>query len=388
MMAEREAHERMREEKEKIQKDRKKKMIELAENAKKYAKKSDMEVANESRNVMLRKGASDLRDQDNDVVKLLKTFASRATAFTGRDAQLHDREEREKNEEEYERRMDTIMEIDRLRDIERREREESEKRSKRFEDRKVITEQIEERQRMRLIAAEAREQDNQAMKNLMKKYEDDDLRKAEQKKIEMAKSRQETMAMNEQAIARKRHAKEAVRKEMEDILVWQAMRDAELLKKEEEEAAVDQMKRDRQKKLLSQQEKALNRAGEMDELRSRRAFEEAERRARKRERDDYMKNKNSVAELLESRARQAKDKKERDESMKIYQEEEYRNALKVMAKGAERQDKEDKAKVASNHQHRILLNKQIQDDENRRLGYNHFKKIVFSINGTQTHPLL
>jgi len=353
-------------------------MIELGEHAKRMAKKSDIEIMKEAKEAAQRVGAQEQRDQQSDVVKLLKTLASRAAAFTIRDAQLGDKEQREKEHEEYDRRMDTIMEIDRLRDIERRESEETEKRKKRVDDRKVITEQIEERNRMRLIAAEAREQENQAMKSLMKKYEEDDQKKAERRKIEMEQSRRETIAMNEQAITRKRLAKESVKKEMEDILIYQAMKDAELAKREEDEAALEKLKKERQLKLLGQQEKAMNKAGELDELRARRAAEERERRERKKERDEFMKKKNEMAELVSSRLRQAQDKKEREASQIIFQQEEYKNALVHMAKAAEREERENKSKKQASNTHRILLNKQIQDDDSRkkRLGI-FIMKILF-----------
>lgn len=362
LQADRDELERIREEKMKKQRERKMKMIALGEQAKRAMKKSDMEVQKEARDQAQRLAAQDLRDQDNDVVKLLKTFASRATAFTIRDSQLKDKEEREAQAREYDRRMDTIMEIDRLRDIQRRETEEKEKLHKRIEDRKVINEQIAERQRMRDLAAEAREQENMAMKALMAKYKEEDEIKAQRRAAEAAESRKVTMAMNEQAIQRKIAAKEAVKKEMEDILIYQAMKDAELLKREQEEEAIENAKRERQKQLLASQEKAMNRAGEADELRARRAAEEAERRARKKERDEYMKRKNDTEELLRARAKQAEDKRIRAESEKIFQDEEYASALRFMAKGQEREDREAAVKQQKNNSHRILLNKQIMSD--------------------------
>lgn len=51
-----------------------------------------------------------------------------------------------------------VPQLDRLRDLTRRDAEEQAKKSKRVEDRKVITEQIEARQRAKLIRLEAREQ--------------------------------------------------------------------------------------------------------------------------------------------------------------------------------------------------------------------------------------
>jgi hypothetical protein len=366
MQAERDIMQKAKAEKEKIQLERKQRMIELGERAKLLAKKSDSEIRKEAIETAIRNAASDLRDNDSDVVKNLKSLAARASAFTVRDAQLSDHEQRKKADDEYDRRMDTIMEIDRLRDIERRESEEAFKRKKRIDDRKVITEQIQEREHMRLIAAEARDQENQAMKNLMKKYQDEDEVKAERRRIEMARSRAETMAMNEQAIARKRQARDAEKKEMEDILIYQAMKDAELAKREEEEAAVEKAKKDRQTLLLGQQEKALNRAGELDELRARRAAEERERRARKKEYDEYTKKKREMKDLVESRVRQAQDKKEREASTKIFQEEEYRQALLHMAKAAEREQREANEKKSLIDNHRVLLNKQIHDDDLRK----------------------
>lgn len=51
-----------------------------------------------------------------------------------------------------------MLQLDRLKDLTRRDAEEQAKKSKRVEDRKVITEQIEARQRAKLIRLEAREQ--------------------------------------------------------------------------------------------------------------------------------------------------------------------------------------------------------------------------------------
>ena len=61
------------------------------------------------------------------------------------------------------------------------------------------------------------------------------------------------MVANEESIRRKKEARDAERKEMEDILIYQAMKDAELAKREEEEAALEHAKKERQAKLLAQQ---------------------------------------------------------------------------------------------------------------------------------------
>ena len=84
-----------------------------------------------------------------------------------REKQLQEKHAREAAEQEYDRRMDIIMEIDRLKDLNRREDEEAMKRAKRIAD---ITEQMEQRQKIKVLSVEARDQENQAMRDLMKKY--------------------------------------------------------------------------------------------------------------------------------------------------------------------------------------------------------------------------
>jgi hypothetical protein len=85
----------------------------------------------------MRKLATEKIDMNKDVVKLLTGMSARAIAFTIRDAQLEEKHKIEEGEKEYERRMNIVMEIDRLKDISRREDEEVYKRNKRVEDRKV-----------------------------------------------------------------------------------------------------------------------------------------------------------------------------------------------------------------------------------------------------------
>lgn len=98
-------------------------------------------------------------------------MSARAVAFTIRDEQLKEKERREKTEEEYNQRMDILMEIDRIKDIERRDEEEQQKRKKRIEDRKVITEQMQQREKAKVLEAERVEQENVMMRNKMKKYQ-------------------------------------------------------------------------------------------------------------------------------------------------------------------------------------------------------------------------
>lgn len=365
-MAERERLFREKELREKASKDRKLRMKELEKKAIQMAKKSDAEIEQMAKDQALREAAAEKLDTNSDTVKLLSSIACKAIAYSLRDQQIQEKHHREQIEAEYNRRMDIIMEIDRLKDLQRREDEEVAKRKKRIEDRKVINEQIAERQRQRMLEIEAKEQENLQMRNLMGKYEEEDRILAEKRKVEVERSRLEVLRANEDAIRRKREGKAAEKKEMEDILIYQAMQDAKLRAREEEEAALEHAKKERQAKLLAQQERAQNNAGKLDELRARRAAEERERRERSREKADALKKRNDMQDLLRSRAQQAADRKARDERMQYVQQEEYKNALLYMQKMAEREEAERLAKIEKSIEHRNGIMNQIKNNELRR----------------------
>jgi hypothetical protein len=372
--ADREAAERLKEQREKLSKERKDRMKELEKRSELLAKKSDVELAEIAKKQAIRDMAEKKLDTNSDVVKLLNSMAKRATAFTIRDQQLEEKERLAKIEKEFDERMDVMIEIDRVQDIMRREEEERSKKTKRFEDRKVINEQITARERMRMLSLEAREQENQVMRNTMKKYEDEDRARAATRAIEMEKSRKAVLLANEDAIARKKQAREMEKKEMEDILIYQALKDQELAKREEEEEAIARSKKERQAKLLAQQEKAQNNAGKMDELRARRAAEEKERNERKKEKAEAAKRKADMKALLESRARQAADKLERQNSAKAAAEEMLLLDMEYTKKMDERERRERDIKEARTQDHRQRLQAHIVERERQR-SYKHFPRM-------------
>lgn len=341
-------------------------MQELEKKAAGLAKKSDMEIAEDARKRAIREMADKQIDLAHDAVKLLSSMGQRAIAFTIRDQQLEEKHRLAAIERQLDQRTDMMMEVDRLKDIRDREAEESSKRTKRITDRSVINEQIAQRQRDRMLQLEAREQENIAMRNLMKSYEDEDRTNAARRAKDIEKSRAEVIRANEEAIARKQQARQAEKKEMEDILIYQAMKDAEFAKREEEERAVERSKKERQAKLLAEQEKAANNAGKLDELRARRAAEEKERQERAKERSDALARKAAMEELLSSRAVQAEDKRRRAAMLKDMEKGEVQAGLEYTQKMDAREAAEAKAKADKVATFRITLQKQIAEIERLR----------------------
>ncbi len=330
------------------------------------AKKSDMEIAEESRKKTIRALAEAQIDNNSDVVKLLNSMALRASAFSIREQQLKEKHRLEEVERDFEKRMDMLTEIDRLKEIQRREQEAEEKLLKRVKDRDVINEQIEVRRRMKVLEMEAQEQEKIAMRNTMSKYKEEDAAIAAERRVLVEKSKAEVLRANAASIELKKSLREKDKQEMADILIYQAQRDAELKKREDEEAENERLKKDRQLKLLLQQEKAQNNAGMLDELRARRAAEEKERQARAKEKEEARKRKADIDELMEARAKQAADKHKRKEFESKLAQQEIIDGIQYSQKMAERErlEREQKKRLADDH--REKLNSQIEEVRRRR----------------------
>ena len=366
LMRERDERERIKAEKEHLARARKARMIALSAHAKKNVKKSDIEVAESAKRAQIRKMAASQRDRDSDVCKLLASYGCRASAFSVRDDQVMDRHQREKMQREYDMKMDTIMEIDRVNDLRRREEEEATKSRSRREDGKVLIEQIAARERARVLQQEAKEQESLVIKSRMAKYKDEDLEEERIRKIEQEKSRIEVMRANEAAIAKKQADRDFEKKEIADILLYQAEQDAKMAAREAEEAELIAAKNKRQKELLDMQEKSQNKAAELDELRARRAMEQKERNARKKERDEALKRRNDTLQLLSDRSKQAQDKLKTKEMERQRDEYEWQQQLMHTAKYATRDADEAAAKHTANMRHRELLSEQIESDAQRK----------------------
>ena len=359
--------ERVRASKETVSRERKLRMMKMEDDAKKKAKKSSTEELSDAKKAAIRKMAAEKIDQSNDLVKLLNTYSQRAMAFTIRDQQMAEKSRRDAIEADYERRMDIGMEIDRLKELQRREDGEKSKYDKRIEDRSVIIDQIEARKKLKMLHEEAREQENRQMMQTIKKYEEEDRLAAERKEQSIAKSRIEVIKANTDAIANKAASKLREREEVEMILAYQAQQDSKMRKREEDEAEKQRLVNVRQKKMLDSQTKSQGKQAEIDELRARRAMEEGERRARQKELWKAQKEKDAQKDLHKARSAQAGEKAIVLARQAAEKQEEYESAVKFAYDMAERERREHVAKEKKNEEFREILQNQISKLEEGRL---------------------
>lgn len=328
-------------------------------------KKSDDEL-NMKRNDMKAGEIKFDNEQSEDIVKLLNTCKQRAAAFAIRDKQLEDKRAKEKEEHDYERLMDLKMEVKRLNDISQREQEEKKMAEKRIADRKVIELQIQERQHQKLLQEEARDQENKKMLETVQNYQREASEKERKRKEDARHAQQEIIRRNKEILVERESKKKLEEEEEEMILAYQAKRDEELRKREEEERESQREKIELQKKLLESQTKSMDKRAEIDELRARRAAEEAERRHRARELSEARKRKKDMDLLLESRQRQEEERLRTKEMELKAKEEEYYNALAQAGEMTKREKYEADIMKKKNAELRSILKKQILENEMKR----------------------
>lgn len=315
----------------------------------------------------IRKQAREKMDEDQDIVKLLKTCSERATTFAIRDQQLKDKAELEKKEQDYEQRMILAMEIDRLKEIEAREAEEARKVQKMVADRKIIENQIDERHQARLLLEEARDQENRDMLERIKMYEAQEEEKTTERRENAVKARVEIIRANEEHIAAKREQKLQEKMEDEMMVAYQLQQDEKMRQREAEEEEAERKKRLILKKMLDKQERTMDRRSEMDELRARRAMEDAERKYRQKQLMQAQKKNRDMETLDMARKQQQQEKYERRQMEMEQKREEYENAIRHSHAMAERERAEAGQVKSKNSELISNLQAQIEENATRRM---------------------
>lgn len=200
-----------------------------------------------------------------------------------RERQIQQNKDKVDEAKKYNIKMDIVSEVERLKDLQKNEEMEYYKKDQRKKGALIIVDQIKAREEDRIKQKEKTLKERQELVKHMQKLEDDDRKKLELKKVEDDKIAKEVAEANANAIeARERRKREE--KELEEKIDQYRM---ERARKEEEELAekkrLQEEKEMETKKLREKQEKAKDKASELDSIRARRAYEEAERNARQRE---------------------------------------------------------------------------------------------------------
>ncbi len=350
---------------------RKQKMVALAEEARARADKTNGETAEEAalahaRDVALRAGALEKRDEELDTVKCLRGLAAQAEAFALRDRQLQEKAAAAAKQKEQDAEMHRRMEEAWQRDVLSREVEAARLVAQRTQMRDALATQMKARAHQKLLEEEGREQEGMALLSQFQASQATEVRKQRDKRAHMAQLRREVLDANAQAIQARRAAHAQEKEELIALREYQSKKDAELRAREEADAARALAKKARQAELLVQQERVQTNQLEVEERRIQRAAQQKERVARQHEQEEAERRRQETVALKEELLRQVQDKKAKYKKAAAGEEAAHEYARQHAQRTHDRERAEQERKAEMNKDHLAFLKQQVEDAEARR----------------------
>ena len=263
--------------------ERKERMMAAEAKSKSRTKKSQSEViAIKKGNATLNKAKTKL-DEELDDVKKMNQMMAYAKCVTIRDAQISEKVEMQEENEMEESRLDAIMEIERVKAIQRAAEIESAKAKSRRAGALVVVDQIKEREAQRELELEQREIESQMMLKHIQRMEQEDRRALEQKVLDGKQLLEQVLDANEAQIEKKQEYKLLEAAEEQRRLQYLMEKEA---REQDLRSEADRIKAEKEAETLrmrAMQEKMADTKAEEDALRAKRAQEAAERDWRNKE---------------------------------------------------------------------------------------------------------
>jgi len=304
--------------------------------------------------------------EELDDVKKMNQMCLYAKIVTIRDRQVEEKKVIEKERQQEERRLDTIMEIERLKALKMYEQREARKMVDQRMGRDVIVEQMEGRERERIRRLELQDQEREAMLRQNSEMQTEEKRSAAVK-VETGKKLLEEVAIsNAEQIRLKRQAAEQEKDEHRRIAAY--IREKEL-REQEHLQDHERVKAERERetaRLRALQEKMKDKQAELDSLRAKRASEEAERAWREKERLEAQKKVEINSTLQVARSHQKNEKERRLVEQAQQEKEEFERILRVQREADALERNEKYRRNASAHsfkeelQTQILMNAEVR----------------------------
>lgn len=295
-----------------VAKNRKTRMLELEKKRKnKKPQLNDLEIEEQEARNSLLTSAQKRIDEEHDDVKHMDQMVLYAKCMAIRDRQIDEKRQVHQEQEEEQRRLDLMMEVDRLNALKLYQERERRREEAQREGAKQVIGQIEENKRKRMIIEAQKQKDGEEMVARIQELDRQDQLKKLAKIEQNKKLLKDIMGANEAACASKLHRKQ---EELdEDMRIQEYIRD----KQKREVAYESQMadaahhKQLEVARLRAMQEKAQDTRAELDALRARRAQEQKERQWRQKERGEAARRGAMQEELRVARDEQRAEKERR-----------------------------------------------------------------------------
>ena len=310
--------------------------------------------------------------KDDDAVKVMDKMVLYAKIATIRDRQLDERKVMEDVYKQKENRMDVMMELERLKEIQFLQEREKELKRQRMQGARIVIEQIKESDHERMKKREQQERERIQMLKAMEKLAEEDKRRQEELRLRQQNQINEAVAANK--IAQLAKQKKILEEKEEDlkILIFQREKDRQ------EEAILAEKKRIAAEKeielqkLREKQKRSSDKQGELDAIRAKRAFEENERKERQKEEEKKLEQQR-IMEMLVLENKKQKEAKEKILAEEAKREkEEFNKRVMEKMKEIEKEKQIALKKKEDNLKNQEAILKQIAEKE--ELGKNSYQE--------------
>ncbi|UJR34267.1 hypothetical protein I4U23_021671 [Adineta vaga] len=348
--------------------DRRKKTIqEFDQQRKKNAPLDDIEQEAKDEAEYMLKRANDLRQEQEDEVKHLNELILNAKCHAIRDAQVLEKRQIKKEVKEEDKRLDMMMEVDRLNALKIQDEIEKRRHLQNKEGASMVLKQIEELEKEKILKEEAREQENAAMFEYIQKLQEKDFEEFAKRKESQKKLAKELLKANhdieEQRVFRKQHDR------LSDLAVLEFQK-AKAARDAAHEAEVERKRSEKEKevaRLRAQQERSRDLQADKDALRARREQERREREWREKERIQAMKKKDMEDEMRLARDWQIKNKEQYIAIEAARERAEFERVLKAQLSQAEKDRQEQVARISKRDKFANELRDQIIRHEKQKV---------------------
>ncbi|XP_076438329.1 cilia- and flagella-associated protein 45-like isoform X2 [Babylonia areolata] len=328
---------------------------------------SDLEVEAKEKAEHLLARANAMRLETEDEIKHLNELILNAKCHAIRDAQILEKGQISRELVDEEKRLDTMMEVDRQAAIEVQEEVEKKRKDEQLMGAAKLMEQIHENEQERLFELERKDQENIQMQRYIEKLMEEDQAAVEKRKSEQTHLREELNKANRDILRRKELKKEQDRAEEEKVLEFQRKKAEREAAYEKEQERIRIEKEKETARLRALQERARDEQAERDALRAKRAQEQAERDWRAKEATEARKKAETEAMLEQARHQQMMQKEHYLAVQAQRERQEFERVLRAQKELVEREKREEEEVRKKRLSHADDVRSQIRKKEQERI---------------------
>lgn len=316
---------------------------------------SDIDRENIEKNKIIAALAKEKTDEEEDSVKEMNKLILYSKVASTREKQLNEQKKIYSEYKKQDAKMDLMMELERLKELQFQEEITKIRREQQRQGALIIVDQIKERDYERVKQKEILERERVMMVKQIQELEEEEKRNAEMKKIQADRLAKEVEESNKRAI----ELKERKKLEDKELELKVIQYNLEKAKKEEEEQLekkrVREEKERETQKLREKQERAQDKQSELDAIRAKRAYEETERNAREKEKNEIIVRNQKVVLMLEANERQKYEKELKLAEQAKFEEEEYQKIVHNQLKNLELEKKKEEERKKMRYDHNFEL---------------------------------